>query len=931
MDAKTKSRTKASKRSSGFLRSIHRLPTKFVKDCGFIPIVLINTAAMVEKYIKTKEIFQTQGTLTKAYATLNVLSKGGRFRITRNLNVHDAVEAIKLVLTSLPEPLIPEDVCDSLITASRENCADQYGVILGKFRKKSPLNFGILHFMMILLRKVSIHTQHNLMDVRKLATIFVLDIIKPLKLDDPNDGEFLSERMQRLPYLIMVVEKLIINADIFTSARNLKSGGSVVSASNAEKELVFANAAGSGDSRGRVVERLNLNCSESARYSPRNITPPPNWASQEQLRVRHSSVPGSDAPNSVKTLVASGRETSAPARRKVAKSSKSVVTFGRDVKSQNVRHFDGHPSCLSPTRCCDSLTTLSSSVLRPPPHAIESKVIYQPNVTVRSPKLGSSSVKTSPKITEVNTSPQSYSTSRVQNGTDPPATKAQFDVPLPITKFIFPKANVKRDCIGKTGDKDGEKQQKQGRRPKPKAGSSPPSTRLERALSSINSSERKGSSPRKRNLLSKSKVNSFRDGGSRVPRTVVKRRSVSAGALDVRTRVSRSNSQGRRRRKPSLGRKRSGERSSDKQKFKQDDVMSPWVDEGMLSDDTSLMNRTIRNPRILPVLSSPEMDVPCQGQGRRSRPLERRSGRPLSKNSGHSLLPRPSSLELKSSPTAIQAFQLRANGPVSPLLPDISNAGKTKSVLPRVRLDSPERSTCVDNCVAELNYQSPMSNYRVRCGDMQQERERLSSESTKEVSKSSGSSGQYKLNAAKQERALIPQVRARDIRASKSLVKKPLVEDKKRELQCIRKSPRRIKSSVKQPDKRMACERLGLDQNQLRNTSVEFASMSSSQLTSEVSIVSKPARQKRTLVQQQQQQQQQQPRHLRRVDLQHLRQFRFQNNKWQQQLSSPVRTKRPNRLCSICNCVWSICAAVLLTCIGISLHLYLKAQGQKIP
>ncbi|GFN89966.1 rho GTPase-activating protein 11a [Plakobranchus ocellatus] len=149
----SKLRNKTARRSSGYLRSLHRLPTKYVKDCGFVPIALINTAAVIEKNIRTKEIFQTQGTPSKAYATLNQLRNGQLCRINRNLTVHDAVETMKLVLISLPEPLVPEDVCDALIKASQENSVDQYEKILAKFRMKSPLSFGILHFMMILLKK----------------------------------------------------------------------------------------------------------------------------------------------------------------------------------------------------------------------------------------------------------------------------------------------------------------------------------------------------------------------------------------------------------------------------------------------------------------------------------------------------------------------------------------------------------------------------------------------------------------------------------------------------------------------------------------------------------------------------------------------------------------------------------------------------------
>ncbi|BFZ24757.1 hypothetical protein BsWGS_27796 [Bradybaena similaris] len=196
-------------------RPCERLPTQFVKDCGYIPVVLTNAAFVIEKNLKTKGLFQTQGNVSKVNACLNHLL-APRLSKIKHENVHDVIEAIKAFLVRLPEPLMPESVCDALISRSPEaDSASQYVAVLTKFRQSSPHSFAILHFMMMLLKRISEYSQYNTMDVRKLATVFVLDIIKPLKLEDSNEGLFLIERMQRLPYLIMVVENIIKRVDIF--------------------------------------------------------------------------------------------------------------------------------------------------------------------------------------------------------------------------------------------------------------------------------------------------------------------------------------------------------------------------------------------------------------------------------------------------------------------------------------------------------------------------------------------------------------------------------------------------------------------------------------------------------------------------------------------------------------------------------------------
>ncbi|XP_012945850.1 bromodomain-containing protein 4B [Aplysia californica] len=199
-------------------KPLNRVPVVFVKDCGYIPSVLTNAAWYIEKHIKTPELFQTQGSTSKVNTLIYQMSVP-RFTRVRNANVHDVIEVVKTFLVRLPDPLLPDDVCDAMIEAS-ESDNNHCGAILSKLRQNKPAHFAILHFMMKLLGKVAQYVEYNNMDVRKLATIFVLDILKPLKLDDTTNHvplNFPTDRMQRLPYLIMVVENLILNINIFRS------------------------------------------------------------------------------------------------------------------------------------------------------------------------------------------------------------------------------------------------------------------------------------------------------------------------------------------------------------------------------------------------------------------------------------------------------------------------------------------------------------------------------------------------------------------------------------------------------------------------------------------------------------------------------------------------------------------------------------------
>lgn len=897
MDTKIKARAKMSKHPNGFFKSIHRLPTKFVKDCGFIPIVLINAASLVEKYIKTEEIFQTQGTASKAYATLNLFSLGKRFAVTRNLSVHDAVEAIKLVLTSLPEPLIPEDVCDALITASRENSADQYGVILGKFRKKSPLNFGILHFMMILLKKVSMHTRQNLMDVRKLATIFVLDVIKPLKLDDPNDGEFLSERMQRLPYLIMVVEKLILNVDIFQTCRNQKPGAAVVAARKTLNEM-FLNGAGSGDSRGRTMERSDLNCCESARFSPRNHSSP-KWAGH--ARLKRSNV-WSKMAFPTKFLTGSGKERVMTIPQNFAKSSKSVAIFGKGLRSQlQATTFSDEPTdhiSHSITKCGSFTTLLDSSGFPLPSRGSNRKAFYRQS---RSPKRESkSSYVAQKKFSNENSNPFPDTIGESLVGLKPDAAQVQCGVQLLPENLVCAMSNDKGDGNGQSCDKKGEKQPKQGRRAKLKSGSLPPSTRFGRTVSCTNNLERKGSSPKKKGSVIKSKVNSFRETELRIARPIVKRRSNSVGVLDTRSRLSRSSSQVRRKRKLSLGKKKSRESSVDKLMHIKDDIISPWVNEGITSDDDSLMSRTIRNPRILRVPSSPEIDRSPRRRGLGSPSFDKVSQCLLSRYSDKSLSSN-TSFALPSSLSPLRDFWFRNKGLSSPTL--VRQRIFSKITLPRVRPDSPERPAPIKKYTDEgINKTPLLSAHDMPRSIQSQDEDKVAGEEVKQASNT-----QNTLNVStKQAAANTPQV-------LKPIEERSMAGGDTSRTRYDEKSPTQM-FSLKKPDKHF---KNGSALSSYRvDSSMEVGSLSSSNLTSQASSKSKHAQHKTILLQQQ-------PLHLRRVELQHLRQFRIQGYGRQPHLTGATKSKK-TRHCSKCACVWALTVAVFLACFGLYLNLYLK-------
>ncbi|RUS90455.1 hypothetical protein EGW08_001796 [Elysia chlorotica] len=924
MDGRGKSRNKVTKRPSGFFKAIHRLPSKFIRDCGFIPIVLINTAKLVEKYIKTKEIFQTQGTRSKAYSTLTHLSSGKRVQINKSLTVHDAVEAMKLVLINLPEPLVPEDVCDSLITASRENSADQYGSILRKFRMKSPLNFGILHFMMILLKKVSLHAEHNLMDVRKLATIFVLDVIKPLKLDDPNDGNFLSERMQRLPYLIMVIEKLILNVDIFKNARVTKTGTSQSYSSNGLtlSDIMLTSGAGSGDSKPPVAEGVGLNLDIYDHCVQMDVSP----ASRSRAAQKNKSASSSSVNKAEQSSIDTLQEALSPVQQQssISQISKSGAPFGKCSRYQKARGLEGSSygmsSAAAGTTRADSHTALGSSSVRPPPFCgLSSKVPVPTNLPLRRPKSRSASSTTS-KFTGSKPCMSSCALREVHSSPKASPPNARNLLSFHKVKIAFPKGNVKLD--GNYISDGKEKRQNRGRSSKAKteSWSLPPFSRYGRASSGYGarnySPERKGSSPKKKAIMIKGRVGSFRYDRSDMPRPVMKRRSTSAGVLETRTQPNRFASLGRRRRKGSASRKRSAE--VDKRGTMQDEVISPWNDEGLTSDDVSLMDRTIRNPRILPVPdsspSSPETALLTPLPSRRSRSRERRSRRSFFKSARVSPYPSLPSLHRTISSEHEEEPQLEKQERTSPLVSNERDTGDMPGVPEKP--DSPERSSNIKSAsISGLVHPQPMkddsaspSTYKavVIANTQKEKEEKVGSLGLKSLERlDSCEPKDICENTAKD---FLPPAAANDLISSISCHEESKDESGHKET-CLVEECTPFRSVLK-PMIKHAVENERPDQDEY--SSLEFVSPSSSHVISEGSSKAKPAHPKESVLQ----------RHnepLKRVNIHNFRHFRLQNEtKWQK----PSVKGKSSRCRSVFKLMCSSSLAVAF--IGLYFYHYLK-------
>ncbi|BFZ10212.1 hypothetical protein BsWGS_13251 [Bradybaena similaris] len=191
------------------------LPSVFLEDYGYIPLVVVNAACVIENNIRVRGLFHTKGTASNVMRKLMTRCKSSRLKA---VNVHDAVDALKTALASLHGPLLPDHVLEALICEPREGSSRHYVFVLREFRKCSPYNFAILHFVITLLSKVSKHTLENGADVQTLAAILVFDVIRPLIRERTDTEVNASYLIQRLPFLIDIMETFIENPEIFKMA-----------------------------------------------------------------------------------------------------------------------------------------------------------------------------------------------------------------------------------------------------------------------------------------------------------------------------------------------------------------------------------------------------------------------------------------------------------------------------------------------------------------------------------------------------------------------------------------------------------------------------------------------------------------------------------------------------------------------------------------
>ncbi|CAL1547354.1 unnamed protein product [Lymnaea stagnalis] len=377
-------------------KQLERLPTMFVKECGYIPIVLTNAAAIIEKNLKTKDLFQTQGLPARVNHTLAQLS-ANRVNRVKNASVHDVIEAMKMFLVRLPEPLLPENICDELIKVSPGDTKANYSTILSDFRQTMPHNFAIIHFMMRLLKKVGEQAEHNGMDVRKLATIFVLDVINPLKIEQPGHDAFLVERMQRLPYLIMVVENMIHYVEIFSEINQIKGAVSPPRASGNQTpimSLVRHPSSGSveihqGDSLAShpIVDKRSLSSHSNLQVHAENTPHEAHRGQKSKNALRERA----DGPKSERGSVYDAGKTSIASERREmgiqvtrcdSNVKQSPVT--RSMAGKHLRRMSKSPSLRAKSatsrkrKSSSNKSEVHLSTEKKPPKSVDKKMILRP-------------------------------------------------------------------------------------------------------------------------------------------------------------------------------------------------------------------------------------------------------------------------------------------------------------------------------------------------------------------------------------------------------------------------------------------------------------------------------------------------------------------------------------------------------------------------
>ncbi|GFN89967.1 hypothetical protein PoB_001647300 [Plakobranchus ocellatus] len=480
------------------------------------------------------------------------------------------------------------------------------------------------------------------MDVRKLATIFVLDIIKPLKLDDPNDGEFLSERMQRLPYLIMVVENLILNVNIFKYARSKKADAFAGEPDQSQRQCGTAKeVVGCRD----LEFSENLNDSKPARRTVSSASCTSH--TQQSTNVTRSVMCDLvKRPSPPPFYSKAGRFVSTQNDSCSAENLRLTTNFNEryEVQTHQRSSVPIHDLPSTGLNCSDYLTTDEKS--------LNSFFKINPTISQSAQYSSCASISSSTSTLHNNTRcgvPSACVSEQYLSNVNVITQRKSFEPSVFDSKAIFKNMssiqNVKLYRWAGRGSK-------LCRNIRSKAKSLPALTKTQPMITSKKSRdasytihvEMKGSSPKKKRSPIKRKLSSLRVGESRTVRPVERRRWSSTGTLGSGPSGGRQapwsrNPINKRKTRCNSSIKKSLEssgtaatsvtcfsRGSDKITFTPNEIICPWFDDGTASDDSSLMTRTIRNPRILAVPISPVASQPAKKHNRRYRRLRRSRG-----------------------------------------------------------------------------------------------------------------------------------------------------------------------------------------------------------------------------------------------------------------------------------------------------------------
>jgi len=108
------------------------------------------------------------------------------------LDTHTVASLLKLYLRELPEPLVPYDMYESVMTiitrevpiVGERRAAAKLGDLLAA--RLSPANYNTLQCVCQFLADVASCSDDNKMNVTNLATVFALCFLRPDAGDDPG-------------------------------------------------------------------------------------------------------------------------------------------------------------------------------------------------------------------------------------------------------------------------------------------------------------------------------------------------------------------------------------------------------------------------------------------------------------------------------------------------------------------------------------------------------------------------------------------------------------------------------------------------------------------------------------------------------------------------------------------------------------------------